>query len=136
MALSPFALCYSVFPYPGFYYFLALNLHTPALRLAYKERIILYGPGPFDNVLEYIRENLPESDVLGYVMDDSYPAEEMSIPFLGVPDDILGIAHSKKASIILMMPDLQLQEGKLPNFWRHAWSKACKWKPAPPLLSA
>ena len=86
-----------------------LRLHS---RLAYKERIILYGPGPFDNVLEYIRENLPESDVLGYVMDDSYPAEEMSIPFLGVPDDILGIANSKKASIILMMPDLQLQEGQ------------------------
>ena len=81
-------------------------------RLTYKERIVLYGPGPYDNVLDYIHENSPEADVLGYVVDDSYPAEEMSIPFLGIPSDILGIASSKKASIILLMPDLELGEGQ------------------------
>jgi len=86
--------------------FIYIKLHS---RLAYRDRIILFGPGPYENVLNYISENLPEADVLGYVTEDNYPAEEIDLPYLGQPDDIITIGTSKKADIVLLMPDVDLE---------------------------
>ncbi|MBQ4132294.1 MAG: sugar transferase [Desulfovibrionaceae bacterium] len=80
-------------------------------RLAYRDRIILFGPGSYENVLDYIRENLPEADVLGYISSESYSVDEVCLPYLGQPDDILPIAAGKKADLILLMPEADLSGG-------------------------
>lgn len=80
-------------------------------RLAYRERIILFGRGSYESVIGHIRENLPEADVLGYVSDESYAAEDVPLPYLGQPGDIITIGVSKKADLILLMPGADLNGG-------------------------
>ncbi len=85
-----------------------IKLHN---RLAYRDRIILFGPGPYENVLDYICENMPEADVLGYVAESNYPVQEVALPYLGQPADILTLGTSKKADLILLMPAADLSGG-------------------------
>lgn len=92
--------------FTAFWRIVYIKLHS---RLAYRDRIILFGPGPYENVLEYISDNLPEADVLGYVTEDNYPVEEVDLPYLGQPENIITIGTSKKADIVLLMPDVDLE---------------------------
>lgn len=79
-------------------------------RLAYKERIILYGPGPYDDVLDSIAENTPEAEILGYVGSADIRDAENPLTYLGTPEDIIDIATGKQASIVMLMPDTELDK--------------------------
>lgn len=79
-------------------------------RLAYKERIILYGPGPYDDVLDSIAEHTPEAEILGYVGSADIRDAENPLTYLGTPEDIIDIATGKQASIVMLMPDTDLDK--------------------------
>lgn len=94
-----FAICWRL---------LYIRLHK---RLSSRERIILYGPGSYDNVLDYISENMPEAEILGYVDTENGSIDAFTLPYLGHSDDIVEIATGKNASIILIMSNSDLSDG-------------------------
>ena len=116
----------------GFVFFLSPNWHFPRLlyilqfaitlgltlswrvaytgvfrRFAAKRKILLFGVDADHKVAALLAEYLPEGEIVGYV-GESCPEVEKSIPCLGSFTDAVNIANEKGATIILLLPDAEL----------------------------
>ena len=82
--------------------------HLNAHKLTHPLRILLVGVDRAGKVRQLLAEGLPQAEILGYVGERDQGPD--AGPCLGPPFLALDIAHEKKATMILLLPDAPIDD--------------------------
>ena len=82
--------------------------HLNAHKLTHPMRILLVGVDRAGKVRQLLAEGLPQAKIIGYVGEHDQGPD--AGPCLGPPFLALDIAHEKKATMILLLPDAPIDD--------------------------